>query len=183
MQEAEELCDRIGIVVNGHMHTIGAPARLKSDVGDFLKLTVMVEDPANVERVESFVRGIVPEATLLIEPLGAIRQYRLPRSSEGARLSNLIRQLDEGWARLGISDWAVTTVSLEEVFLKVTENTRRIGELKKRNMTPAQATDGGVPEPSSSANTAKVANAGAIVDGTGSSDRDAVIDVEAAGAQ
>ena len=91
----------------------------------------MVEDAGNVPEVEAFVMSLVPEASLLIEPLGSVRQYRLPRSSEGARMSHLLRELEANWARLGISDWAVTNVSLEEVFLKVTSNTRRIGEVAK----------------------------------------------------
>lgn len=96
----------------------------------------MVEDAANVPAVEDFVMALVPEATLLIEPLGSVRQYRLPRDSDGARMSGLLRELDANWARLGISDWAVTNVSLEEVFLKVTSTTRRVGEVAKTTSAP-----------------------------------------------
>ena len=130
MEEADQLCDRVGILVNGTMFTVGSPTRMKSDVGDFLKLTVMVEDPAKFGPVEEFIHSLVPDASLLIEPLGSTWHYRLPRSSEGARLSTLIRALESNWERLGVSDWAVTNVTLEEVFLKVTESVTRVGQTK-----------------------------------------------------
>lgn len=34
MEEAEALCDRVGILVNGHLHCVGPPAQLKSDIGN-----------------------------------------------------------------------------------------------------------------------------------------------------
>ena len=41
MEEAEALCERVGILVNGRMCTIGTPGFLKSNFGEYYKVKLL----------------------------------------------------------------------------------------------------------------------------------------------
>lgn len=43
MEEAEALCERVGIFVNGEMKSLGTPARLKANFGENFKV-LMIND-------------------------------------------------------------------------------------------------------------------------------------------
>jgi ABC-type multidrug transport system ATPase subunit len=42
MEEAESLCDKIGIITNGHLRTVGNQHQLKKKYGDGYSLTICV---------------------------------------------------------------------------------------------------------------------------------------------
>jgi len=59
MDEAEALCDKIAIMINGRFVCIGSPGHLKQKYGDGYSLTVTVgagQDPAQVDQqiIQSF---------------------------------------------------------------------------------------------------------------------------------
>ena len=41
MEEAEALCERVGIFVNGEMKSLGTPARLKANFGENFKVLII----------------------------------------------------------------------------------------------------------------------------------------------
>lgn len=60
--QAEQLCDRVGIIVNGHLHTIGSPARMKSEVGAWRHTTWHRCDPAGDSPL-TLLHCTLPQAT------------------------------------------------------------------------------------------------------------------------
>lgn len=54
----QALCDRLGIVVNGELRTIGTPAQLKHNYGKFFKLT-MITAPADANLVFDKLKGSI----------------------------------------------------------------------------------------------------------------------------
>jgi len=66
MEEAEGLCDRMGIFVGGRLRCIGAPQELTMRMGGTLILTVTTTAGAGDqvhEWVDSAIRGVCPNAT------------------------------------------------------------------------------------------------------------------------
>jgi ABC-type multidrug transport system ATPase subunit len=63
MEEAEALCERVGIFVNGEMRSIGTPSRLKSTFGQNLKLTLTTA-PEDEQKAHDLVMKLCPQATV-----------------------------------------------------------------------------------------------------------------------
>jgi ABC-type multidrug transport system ATPase subunit len=119
MEEAEVLCDRIGIMSEGVMKCLDIPAKLKQRYGDGYKLSIHTKDRSNemAQRVVAFVSRVCPDATLLNEPMGGTSDYELPKGS--IKISDIYLEVDKMIDTLGILDWGITETTMEEVFLKV----------------------------------------------------------------
>ena len=115
MEEAEELCDRLGIFVDGAMRCVGNPKELTSRYGGFLVLTITAV-PARAAESEAFIRSLVPGAVLTYK-LGGTMKFDLPL--EQASLASIFTAVKARQEALGIVDWSVANMTLEEVFIKL----------------------------------------------------------------
>ncbi|KAM9425735.1 phospholipid-transporting ATPase ABCA1 [Pholidichthys leucotaenia] len=80
-------------------------------------------DPSELAAVSRLVQRHVPGATFL-ESIGQEITYVLPYT--GARdgtFARLFKQLDRAMARLGLTSYGISDTTLEEIFLKVAEDT------------------------------------------------------------
>ncbi|XP_049328129.1 phospholipid-transporting ATPase ABCA1 isoform X2 [Astyanax mexicanus] len=81
------------------------------------------EEPTDVADLSALVRRHVPEAVFL-EVLGQELVYILPYTgSKDGSFASLFKELDLEKERLGISSYGISDTSLEEIFLKVAEET------------------------------------------------------------
>jgi len=119
MEEAEELCDRLGIFVGGRLATIGTAQDLKSRFGSGYRM-VITTPPQNEEKARGFVQKIVPKAKLL-NTLAGTQQFEVPRG--GIKLSKVFQEISSNADKYGIVDWGVSNTTLEEVFLYITDKT------------------------------------------------------------
>jgi ABC-2 type transport system ATP-binding protein len=121
LEEADQLCDRLSIVLDGEIVATGSPTELKSRVGgDVLEVTLADADPSERERAARTVR----DAGLLdpddeVEPV----EEGLSITSKRARAvgTDLLVALDrEGFDVTGFN---VRSPTLDDVFLAVTGGT------------------------------------------------------------
>ena len=122
MEEADVLCDRIGIMARGLMQCLGNAASLKLRFGAGFALTVTTADPspAATDAVAAFVREAFPgdqAVTLMGEPVNGTSKFELKR--ESVRLSEVFAKLEGAKEKYGVTDWGITETTLEEVFLNL----------------------------------------------------------------
>uniref|UniRef100_A0A8D3AFE0 P-type phospholipid transporter n=1 Tax=Scophthalmus maximus TaxID=52904 RepID=A0A8D3AFE0_SCOMX len=151
MDEADILGDRIAIISHGKMRCCGSSLFLKKRFGSGYYLTLVRDgtekmaaqhhplssspddgissqnwsnsDPSDLTAVGQLVRRNVPEAVFL-ESIGQEITYILPYS--GARdgtFALLFQELDLAMADLGLTSYGISDTTLEEIFLKVAEDT------------------------------------------------------------
>jgi len=117
MEEAEALCDRLGIFVAGRLATIGTAADLKARFGSGYRL-VVTAPPRKELAVQTFLATVLPRATL-INSIGGTQQFRVPK--RGVKLSDIFAAFERESTKFEIRDWAISNTTLEEVFLFITE--------------------------------------------------------------
>lgn len=116
MEEADALCARIAIMVNGQLACVGSSQHLKSRFGKGyrLELSSSNPDPANLEDIQSLVTGMAQQVTLA-EAHGAHMKYELSHDLDLADVFELMESRKE---QLSITDYAVAQTTLEQVFLR-----------------------------------------------------------------
>ncbi|XP_052776388.1 phospholipid-transporting ATPase ABCA1-like isoform X2 [Mya arenaria] len=96
----------------------------------------------SVKKVTSFVKKFVPEAKLVEDNMTELC-YQLPDdAAHRGDFEHLFHELESSYVHLGISSFGISDTSLEEVFLKVTEeNYEDAGERKRIKLD--EMADGG----------------------------------------
>ncbi|XP_078428106.1 ABC transporter A family member 7-like [Wolffia australiana] len=115
MEEAEVLCDRIGIFVDGSLQCIGNPRQLKVRYGGLymFTMTTAVEDEAEVENIAV---GLSESATKVYHIAGTQR-FEIPKSD--VRICDVFNAVEAAKARIPIQAWGISDTTLEEVFIKI----------------------------------------------------------------
>lgn len=135
MEEAEVLCDRLGIFAGGELKCIGTSSDLKRRFQLAYKLTFtshlleaeatqrlkawQVHEPGPVETMLSnFVVGLAPHAVLL-NSIAGTQNWELPVNE--VRLSEVFRVMEQPATKqaLGLLDWGICNTTLEEVFVRI----------------------------------------------------------------
>ncbi|CAL5002372.1 unnamed protein product [Urochloa decumbens] len=120
MEEAEELCDRIGIFINGNFHCIGTPKELKARYGGTRILTITTS-PEHEEAVEQLVSWLSPRYTRIYSVSGT-QKFALPQKEVGlGRVFGAIEVAQHVFPVLG---WGVADATLEDVFVRVAKEAR-----------------------------------------------------------
>jgi ABC-type multidrug transport system ATPase subunit len=118
MEEADQLCSRLGILANGALRALGSNVHLKNKWGAGYKVDITFMPRAEAA-LDVFIRAILPTAELDMRRswLG-IRMYRVRR--QDVSLTRLFHRMDHRDEATGIIHWGVRQTSLEEIFLLVT---------------------------------------------------------------
>ncbi|KAI9355131.1 P-loop containing nucleoside triphosphate hydrolase protein [Zopfochytrium polystomum] len=116
MEEAEAVCQRIGIMAKGSMRCLGNPLRLKELYGSGFKVffNSSQEDTA---RACEWVESILPKGWTKVDAFSTSTSYEFP-SSPGV-ISQLFEHIEREKSAHGILDWGVSQTTLEEVFLRI----------------------------------------------------------------
>uniref|UniRef100_A0A3Q1HH29 ABC transporter domain-containing protein n=1 Tax=Acanthochromis polyacanthus TaxID=80966 RepID=A0A3Q1HH29_9TELE len=142
MDEADLLGDRIAIISHGKLKCCGSPLFLKSTYGDGYKLTLVKKQsedigfhlqppsplsppsclsPCSETRVTQFIQQFVASC-LLVSDSNTELSYVLP--SEAVKkgcFERLFQALEQSLDSLALTSFGVMDTTLEEVFLKVSE--------------------------------------------------------------
>jgi len=123
MEEAEVLCDRIGIMALGELQCIGTAAELKHRFGAGYTFLVACSTHSP-DVVEPFVKRLFPNAAALGKAFGGMFKYEVRR--EEVQLSSVFEVMESEATKekLGLVDWSLTETTLEEVFLKLAEHAK-----------------------------------------------------------
>jgi ABC-2 type transport system ATP-binding protein len=122
LDEADQLADRIAVIDGGRVIAEGTPAELKASVGGQRVLLTLAE--AGDAAVA--VRALQPFAAGSIVPNGSVsghgdRLLEVPVIATGGLATEVLRALDA--AGVAVSDIAVRSASLDDVFLTLTGRT------------------------------------------------------------
>lgn len=120
MEEADALCDRIGIITNGHIQALGTSQRLKNTYGAGYK--VIVKTYTNPHLVTGEMERTVGAGRVtLVQALGSSLEYELTRV-EGERTTDMLSKLfalfEQKRKELGIEDYSVSQTTLAQVFIE-----------------------------------------------------------------
>ncbi|EFJ13638.1 ATP-binding cassette transporter [Selaginella moellendorffii] len=118
MEEAEALCDRVGIFVKGQLQCIGNTRELKSRYGGTYVFTV-TGDPSKEQEVGNLVREWSSGAKQVYN-LSGTQKFEIPK--DDVKIAKVFREVGEWKERLGIQAWGLTDTTLEDVFIKVATN-------------------------------------------------------------
>ncbi|XP_063792321.1 ATP-binding cassette sub-family A member 2 [Pseudophryne corroboree] len=170
MDEADLLGDRIAIISHGKLKCCGSPLFLKSTYGDGYKLTVVKKQSrpdightptsclshCSEPRVSQFIKKYVASC-LLVSDTNTELSYILP--SESVRkgcFERLFQHLEQNLSDLDLTSFGLMDTTLEEVFLKVSEEDHSLensdADLKESNkdtFRPVIQPDGSTEPPSS----------------------------------
>merc|ERR1711943_161998 len=119
MVEADFLCDRIGIMVQGQLRCLGTSDHLKQRYASGYELVVKIEDDA-LEGVSQFVKERFG-ATLAAADAGTLT-YELSNTSEKSAdlLADAFQAFDESTRQsLKVAEFSVVQASLEKVFIRI----------------------------------------------------------------
>uniref|UniRef100_A0A8C5AUX1 ATP-binding cassette, sub-family A (ABC1), member 2 n=1 Tax=Gadus morhua TaxID=8049 RepID=A0A8C5AUX1_GADMO len=138
MDEADLLGDRIAIISHGKLKCCGSPLFLKSTYGDGYKLTLVKKQsegtdqgappqppsplsPCSEARVTQFIRQFVASCQLVSNSNTEL-SYVLPSDAvKKGCFERLFQALEQSLDSLALTSFGVMDTTLEEVFLKVSE--------------------------------------------------------------
>lgn len=115
MEEAEVLCDRIGIFVDGSLQCIGNPKQLRARYGGSFVFT-MTTTSENDSDVETMVRELSPNAQKIYHISGT-QKFEIPKKE--IRISDVFKAVENAKKRFIVHAWGVADTTLEDVFIKV----------------------------------------------------------------
>ncbi|XP_047316812.1 ABC transporter A family member 7-like [Impatiens glandulifera] len=115
MEEAEHLCDRLGIFVDGSLQCIGNPKELKARYGGSYVFT-MTTSSSHEEEVEVLVKNLSPNANKVYH-LSGTQKFELPKQE--VRIAEVFRAVENAKSRFVVQAWGLADTTLEDVFIKV----------------------------------------------------------------
>ena len=118
MEEAEALCDRLGIFVAGRLQCVGSPKDLTARFGGYLSFTITTP-PTQEAAAARIIKTMSPSAKL-VYALGGTQKYELPLNE--VEVDGVFRRMEEMKLRkeVEVLDWGVSNATLEEVFIEIT---------------------------------------------------------------
>lgn len=119
MEEAEVLCDRLGIFVGGEMACLGGPRQLVGAHGGYLVFTLSIE-PDKIDQAKAFVLSEVDAQARLSYELAGTLRFEIPRDSEegeGAMIVKVFGAMEKLGGLMTVRDWGLSHATLEEVFV------------------------------------------------------------------
>jgi ATP-binding cassette, subfamily A (ABC1), member 3 len=119
LEEVEALAHRVAIMVDGTLRCIGDKTHLKQKYGTGFEVTVKVakEDAAVMEGVKRYFSEAFPTSELTEVRAGRFT-YQLPKT---VKLSSVFTSLEEQKDALHIRDYNVSQTSIEQVFMRISE--------------------------------------------------------------
>ncbi|XP_056019371.1 cholesterol transporter ABCA5-like isoform X3 [Ostrea edulis] len=144
MEEADALCSRVGIMVNGKLECLGPTQHLKNKFGSGyllevkLKAGIANESAESVDQrmdaLEEYVFSMFPNA-VIVERFGLRAQYKVPKADVHS-LAQVFTSLEEGKQTHDMEEYNFSQSSLEQVFLEFAKH-----QLDENATTEEQATD------------------------------------------
>jgi len=118
MEEAEALCDRLGIFIGGKLASIGSTADLKARYGKGFKLT-LTTPPEKLDGLMELIRETIPDAEPINEPLAGTVSYAVAK--ESISIGRLFAFVEKNKKKFKILDWGISNTTLEEIFLRIVD--------------------------------------------------------------
>ncbi|KAG2642996.1 hypothetical protein PVAP13_2KG293500 [Panicum virgatum] len=124
MEEAEVLCDQLGIFVDGDFQCLGNPKELKARYGGTYIFT-MTTSPDQEQEVELLVHQLSPSANKIYH-LSGTQKFELPKQE--VKIAHVFAAVENAKRRLTIHAWGLVDTTLEDVFIKVARGAQAFNE-------------------------------------------------------
>ncbi|XP_047331214.1 ABC transporter A family member 12-like [Impatiens glandulifera] len=115
MEEAEHLCDRVGIFVDGALQCVGNAKQLKARYGGFYIFTISTL-ARHDQDVLTMVLQLCHNAVRTYH-LSGTHKFELPKGQ--VRLAEIFEAVEEAKTRFPVQAWGLADTTLEDVFIKV----------------------------------------------------------------
>lgn len=120
MDEAEALCRRIGIMVQGQLRVMGSKQHLKSKFGSGFELTVKLrvvngQFDEQKQKLTSFVTSLFPTSNIITEN-GGLLTYHVAKDEMD--MGRIFTELEQKKKDLHVEDYTVAHPTLEQVFIR-----------------------------------------------------------------
>ncbi|EOA15012.1 hypothetical protein CARUB_v10028362mg [Capsella rubella] len=115
MEEAEFLCDRLGIFVDGGLQCVGNPKELKGRYGGSYVFTITTS-AEHEEKVERIVRRISPNAKRAYH-LAGTQKFEIPKQE--VMIADVFLMVEKAKSKFTVFAWGLADTTLEDVFFKV----------------------------------------------------------------
>ncbi|XVF51953.1 hypothetical protein PTKIN_Ptkin04bG0225400 [Pterospermum kingtungense] len=125
MEEAEVLCDRLGIFVDGSLQCIGNPKELKARYGGSYIFT-MTTSSNHEEEVEKLARHLSPNANKIYQISGT-QKFEMPKQE--VRIADVFEAVENAKRRFTVFAWGLADTTLEDVFIKVARGAQSVNIL------------------------------------------------------
>lgn len=117
MEEADLLCDEIGIMSNGKLIALGDSLTLKERYGKGYQIKVLAEKiEGGKEKCIDYIKSVIPTAKI-DKNFGNLITYRC----ESLNIPNIFNVLEKNKKENCIVDWELNETTLQDVFLSVNE--------------------------------------------------------------
>ncbi|KAJ3033330.1 hypothetical protein HDV00_006486 [Rhizophlyctis rosea] len=119
MEEAEVLCQRIGIMAKGTLRCLGSPLHLKALYGSGFRVSFSTVSPEASEPACQFMESILPPAprTRKVDSFATNVTYEF--ENEPGLVGRVFEEVEGRKGDVGIEDWGLGQTTLEEVFVKI----------------------------------------------------------------
>ncbi|KPA80916.1 putative ABC transporter [Leptomonas pyrrhocoris] len=130
LEEVEALAHRVAIMVDGALRCIGDKTHLKQKYGTGFEVTVVVkeEEPAVMAGIKQYFAEAFPTSELSEVRAGRFT-FELPNT---VKLSSVFTSLEERKDALRIRDYNVSQTSIEQVFMRISEEAEQRQEEEHR---------------------------------------------------
>lgn len=128
MEEADTLCNRIGILTHGNLRCLGSSQDLKERYGNGYFLTIkidsiyllyIIENINNIkekqDKIEELIQNLYETVKLKNDSTPTIRTYHI--LDKNINLSKLFKQLEDNKTNLSIIEYSIIQTTLDDVFL------------------------------------------------------------------
>ena len=115
LEEADVLCDKIGILSKGKLQCIGSPIHLKNKFGNKYHLMINC-DKKKVEIVSKYILSILPSSKIG-RSFGGNLIFSIEKSD--MKIIDLIHEIEDHKKENGIDEWAISDTTLEDVFMNI----------------------------------------------------------------
>ncbi|GJN38711.1 hypothetical protein PR202_gb27778 [Eleusine coracana subsp. coracana] len=122
MEEAEALCDRLCIMVDGSLQCIGRPKELIARYGGYYVLTVTTMWEYEQE-VENLARKLSPSARKVYH-LSGTQKYELPK--QDVKIADVFRAVENFKKRVEVQAWGLADTTMEDVWSRLPKGRNRV---------------------------------------------------------
>jgi ABC-type multidrug transport system ATPase subunit len=117
MEEAEVLCQRIGIMAKGTLRCLGPQLRLKQLYGSGFRVNFLSLSEEDTQKASRFIESLLPAGFKKLDSFATTVSYEF--TPKPGQIAELFEAIEKGKAANGIADWGLSQTTLEEVFLKI----------------------------------------------------------------
>ena len=132
MEEADTLCDEIGIICTGKLRCYGNSLSLKGEFTDGIKLQIVLKESSD-QTINQFLSSLEKLGVKARLESNFKTTLNLVVNDKLTTLSSIFSAMTDEDLQIDIEDWSISLGSLEDVFLNVVKKYRESNIVKSED--------------------------------------------------